>query len=385
MDPQQFRIRTRDGRAQLAGQVELPPHGDAARYPVVLMVPGGWFMDRDGYMGGSGTDRDLIYRDLANDLLAAGVAVVRYDNRGVRCNEMTMPPCPAGSSEPETTRHYLNACVDADARQTVTVQSQMDDVEDIWVFAVGHPRLDPARVLIWAHSEGGLNAARLIGRGRIDPRGAQFVGAPTGSPVSVARWQIVERSVGLLMGWDADGDGRVTQDDVRRRSPGDPVFEAVGTAQEVLAAPGDGWTRDTLHDHYAAGYEKLMADAFAKPDDAPYPDLGGEPRFVAASNDWWKQWFVDETPLIDHLAGYRGRASFHIGEIDSQNPGPRQLAFAESRIKAGVFARPPRLVFHEGRGHALRTGEPVAGPMDEAAKACLVAEAREILLWGEPG
>lgn len=377
VEPQQFRIPTRDGRARLSGQVDLPPSGGTAPCPFVLMVPGGWFMDRDGYMGRSGTDRDLIYRDLGNDLLRAGFAVVRYDNRGVRCNERTMPPCPAGGSEPEASRHYLNACVDTDARRTVTVQTQTDDVEDVWAFAARHPRLDPTRTLVWAHSEGGLNVARLIGRGRIDPRGVQFVGATTGSPVSVGRWQIIERSVDYLMGLDEDGDGRVTQADVRRRSPGDPVFEAVGTAQEVLAAPGDGWTRQTLHDHFTAGYERLKAEAFAKPDDAPYP--GGDFQLVAASNDWWKQWFADETPLIDHLAGYHGRASFHIGEIDAQNPGKRQLAFGESRIKAGVFARPPRLVFHEGRGHALRTGEPVAGPMDEAAKACLVAEAREVL------
>jgi hypothetical protein len=65
-------------------------------------------MDRDGYMGGSGTERDLIYRDLARDIVAAGTAVVRYDNRGVRCNEMTMPPCPDGSSELEVTRHRGN-------------------------------------------------------------------------------------------------------------------------------------------------------------------------------------------------------------------------------------------------------------------------------------
>ena len=78
----------------------------------------------------------------------------------------------------------------------------------------------------------------------------------------------------------------------------------------------------------------------------------------------------------------RRSPTFHIGELDSQNPGSRQLAFGEGRIKAGIFARPPRLVFHEGRGHSLRTGEPAAGPIDEAAMACLVSEAREVLLAG---
>ena len=110
MESHLFRIQTRDCRAQLAGQVDLPsPGAGTARHPVVPMVPGGWFMDRDGYMGGSGTERDLIYRDLGKDLLQAGFAVIRYDNRGVRCNEMTMPPCPEGSGEPEVSRHYLNA------------------------------------------------------------------------------------------------------------------------------------------------------------------------------------------------------------------------------------------------------------------------------------
>jgi len=120
MERHLFRIQTRDGRAQLTGQVDLPSPGRGpARYPFVLMVPGGWFMDRDGFMGGLGTERDLIYRDLGKDLLSAGFAVVRYDNRGVRCNEMTMPPCPKGSGEPEFSRHYLSACVDPDVRQTV--------------------------------------------------------------------------------------------------------------------------------------------------------------------------------------------------------------------------------------------------------------------------
>lgn len=83
MESRQFQIPSRDGRAQLTGQVKFPSNGEgAARHPFVLMVPCGWFMDRDGHMGNSGTERDLVYRDLAHDLLAAGRAVVRYDNRG---------------------------------------------------------------------------------------------------------------------------------------------------------------------------------------------------------------------------------------------------------------------------------------------------------------
>jgi hypothetical protein len=60
MVTEHFEIPSRDGLARLAGQVDLPAGSDSASLPAVLMVPGGWFMERDGYMGGSGTERDLI-------------------------------------------------------------------------------------------------------------------------------------------------------------------------------------------------------------------------------------------------------------------------------------------------------------------------------------
>jgi pimeloyl-ACP methyl ester carboxylesterase len=380
METQSFEIPTRDGRTRLTGQVDLPASDDTARLPAVLIVPGGWFMERDGYMGGSGTERDLIYRDLGKDIVAAGLAVVRYDNRGVRRNEMTMPPCPDGSSELEVTKHYLNACVDPDIRQTVTVQTQIDDVEDVWNFTINHPRIDPKRVLIWAHSEGCCNTTRLIGARRICPRGVIFVGTATESPSGLFRWQTVDRYAEHVMAWDADRDGRVTEADIEREFPRDPLFAAVGIRRGVLTPPDEGWTLEAIQARFAEEYEATKASALAKPDDAPYPDPCPEFPMVVASNNWWKQWFTDTTPMIDHLTGYLGRVSFHFGEIDAQNSGERQFAFAESRIKIEIFARPPRLVLHRGRGHSLRTGEPAAGPMDAEVKACLVKEIEELLL-----
>ena len=81
---EQFEIATRDGRTRLRGQIDLPCLHPGPRYPAVLIANGGWFMDRDGFMGSSGTERDLVYRDLAKYFLSAGFAVVRYDNRGVQ-------------------------------------------------------------------------------------------------------------------------------------------------------------------------------------------------------------------------------------------------------------------------------------------------------------
>lgn len=343
------------------------------------MVNGGWFMERDGFMGNSGTERDLVYLDLARDIVAAGIAVVRYDNRGVRRNEMTMPPCPIGSSDLEISRHYLNACIDAGLRQTVSVQTQMDDVEAVWNFTIKHGRLESKRVVIWAHSEGAMNVARLISAQRIDPLGIIMVGSGTGSPAEGFRYQTVDRYAEHLMRWDDDGDGRVTQADVDRHYGNDQLFPAVAINPTVLKPPGDGWTPETARDHFSRIYDETRATALAKPDEAPYPDQWGEFRMIAASNNWWKQWFLDTKPMIDHFAEYGGHASFHLGEIDSQTAEPSQWALAESRIRSGIFVRAPHVIFHPGRGHSLRTGEPAIGPMDEEAKACLINEIKEIL------
>lgn len=377
-DMQPFKIPTRDGRTCIEGQIDLPKGDAATRFPAVIIVNGGWFMERDGFMGNSGAERDLIYRDLAKELVAASIAVVRYDNRGVRGNEMTMPPCPAGSSELEVARHYFKTCIDADVRQSVSVQTQMDDVQQVWEFTMNHPRVETQRIIIWAHSEGGLNVARLISARRICPLGVITVGSAASSPADLVHWTMVDRYAEHLMRWDDGSEGRVTQADVDRHYANDALFPVVGIKPETLTPPGEGWTLAAARDHFETIYAQTKADALSKPDDAPYPDPAPEFRMVAASNNWWRQWFEDTKPMIDHFAEYRGHTSIHIGEIDSQFSGARERAFAESRIKAGVFARAPRLVFHEGRGHSLRTGEPAAGPMDDEARVSLVQEIRQI-------
>lgn len=379
---QQFEISTRDGRTRIKGQIDLPTGDGVSHYPAVLIVNGGWFMERDGFMGNSGTERDLIYRDLARDLVAAGLAVIRYDNRGVHCNELTMPACPAGSDDEEITRHYFNVCIDAEVQQSVSVQTQIDDIELVWNWAVSHRRVEPQRVIVWAHSEGGLNIGRLISANRICPLGVIVVGSAAESPADLVHWTMVDRYAEYLMCWDADGDGCVTKADVDHHYPADDFFSGAAVKPELLKPPSEGWTLAVARDHFEKIYAETKAKALATPDDAPYPDPAQGFRTVAASNHWWKQWFEDTRPMIDHFAEYCGHASLHIGEIDSQFSGSREMAFAESRIKTGIFLRTPRLVFHKGRGHSLRTGEPAAGPMDEEAKACLIREIHEILAAG---
>ena len=84
----------------------------------------------------------------------------------------------------------------------------------------------------------------------------------------------------------------------------------------------------TVREHFSRIYEETKAAACVKPDDAPYPDPAPEFRMVAASNNWWKQWFEDTTPMIDHLAAGPAKG-FPVALVMSPRPtGLRLLANA---------------------------------------------------------
>src|SRR5579864_4727988 len=93
-----FTIRTADGVAELAGQIDFPT-ADSIALPLLIIVSGSGPQDRDGYFGDSGTEDDLVYRQIARAGVEAGFAVLRWDYRGVKCNEMTMPPCEGANTE----------------------------------------------------------------------------------------------------------------------------------------------------------------------------------------------------------------------------------------------------------------------------------------------
>src|SRR5262249_12593820 len=134
----------------------------------LLIVPGGWFMDRDGFTGDSGTVADLMYRRIGERVLNEGFVVGRYDNRGVTGNELTTGHfCRTEEDCWERTEQYLRACIDFDARRTVTPETGLADLAQVYDFVLRCPKVNRSKVVLFAHSEGGLNVARLIDRKRI--------------------------------------------------------------------------------------------------------------------------------------------------------------------------------------------------------------------------
>jgi pimeloyl-ACP methyl ester carboxylesterase len=123
-----------NGDVTLAGTLSLPD--GPGPYPAVVLVSGSGPQDRDEYLGGGIAIRP--FELLANALTPAGVAVLRYDDRGV------------GESTGDFASSDLNDFAD-DAEAAVTFLTTRDDIDQDHIGLIGH-------------SEGGAIAAILGAR-----------------------------------------------------------------------------------------------------------------------------------------------------------------------------------------------------------------------------
>jgi hypothetical protein len=119
------------------------PKGDGP-FPALVLVHGSGPEDRDEMIGGS-----KVFRDLAEGLSSRGVAVLRYVKR---------------------TRQYPQQCM-AEANFTMTEET-VDDAVRAADLVRKQPGIDPARVFVLGHSQGGYMAPRIMKR---DPKLAGFI------------------------------------------------------------------------------------------------------------------------------------------------------------------------------------------------------------------
>ncbi len=115
----------------LAGTLTRP-RAVAARVPVVVTISGSGPQERDSRL--PGIRNYAPFRDIADTLGRRGVAVLRYDDRGV------------GESGGRA------------SRDSATSEDFADDVLSVVQFLRARPDVDGARIVLAGHSEGGLIA-----------------------------------------------------------------------------------------------------------------------------------------------------------------------------------------------------------------------------------
>jgi uncharacterized protein len=123
-----------NGDITLAGTLTLPP--GPGPHPAIVLVSGSGPQDRDETLGGGITIKP--FRLLADALTRAGVAVLRYDDRGVG----------------ESTGAYSEA----------TTVDFAADAEAAIDYLLGRAEIEPDQIVLLGHSEGGLVAAMLGAR-----------------------------------------------------------------------------------------------------------------------------------------------------------------------------------------------------------------------------
>jgi dienelactone hydrolase len=166
---QEVRVAAPAGHS-LAGTLTLP-RSAAGRVPAVVLITGSGQQDRDESLAGVAGYR--IFRQIADTLARRGIAVLRLDDRGY------------GASTGDAAK--------------ATSQELGDDVRAALVYLRGRAEIDPARVGLVGHSEGGIIAPMVVVQGA--PVRAIVLMAGTSRPGrEVLRYQLgrsVEQSTTL--------------------------------------------------------------------------------------------------------------------------------------------------------------------------------------------
>jgi len=331
----EFTLAARDG-VELHGVVDKPSGKPIA---TVVMSSGTGLFDRDVRFGRTGTDRDLIFKDLSQKLTAAGLQVVRFDRRGVNYRNLQNP-------------------VDWKIAGQVTNASLRDDLGTVYDWVRSHDGLQATCVVVLGHSEGMATIGRLAQTGRPAPDLLVGFGALMESPQSVLEWQMAGRDVTSLEKMDVDHNGVITNEEVKahwRETPSS-AFDML----EPFLNPAGSWDRAAIARVGSAQlevYRKMKEEVLATEDSAPYPNA----QRPMAAYSWWKSWFTDDVPIAKRLRDWPTKVILFYGDRDSQTPADRQIPVAREYLGDKID-----ITILKGLGHGL-SEHALFGPIDENA------------------
>lgn len=146
------------GTLVLPAGLPMPPGG----YPAVMLLQGSGPTDRDGNQ--SPALRPDLLRGIAEHLAAKGVATLRYDKRGMHANAPNRPEKMEEFGEYFRWEHFVG------------------DAAAAYRYLASQSSINPARMGIFGHSEGGLIALAALGQ-LPQPPAALVLAAAPGRPL----------------------------------------------------------------------------------------------------------------------------------------------------------------------------------------------------------
>lgn len=348
----EFRIPSSDGIATISGQVDSPELG--CKDPCIsLIISGGVFFDRDGYMGslvrmpeGTSFDSLSIYRALSNELTKRGIRVVRYDQRGVVGNPRTCIRGQIVSGD-----KYSAKCLLPNVRRTIHQESMIDDLQAVLNYVKAHILKPNEKIGIIGFSEGARVAIPIVLSPKENISLFVLVGAVLTSQLENTKWQRIDRVFGWLERADENNDRLTTNDEIisAHRSwlgeyiaTPEPFFSPKGAWDLTAGGDAEKWLKQLFLDF------KKMADE-APDGEHISGSIGDLPNITIASAKWLKENFTDASRVAE-LKSANLSMLFAYGEKDNLVSVPKSVALYNSLFSN---LKDSKLLIVPNAGHSL--------------------------------
>ncbi len=262
-------VSFKDGEITLAGTLTIPPN--AGRHPAMVMLTGSGPENRDEDIFGF-----KIFKVIADRLTRNGIAVLRFDDRGVGGSTGTQADC--------TTEDYAQ-----DALAAVALLKS-------------DPRINVARIGVFGHSEGAIAASIAASRKPGEIAAVVLLAGPGLKGDSLINSQIVElsRKAGL---------------------PAEDIRKNLALQQKVYAAIRGGGdmteVKGELSASAARSYAEMTPQQRASFADSAAFIAASVEHVLAQTRSRWFQRFIDIDP-ITYLQKVRCPVLALFGELDQQ-------------------------------------------------------------------